>query len=227
MPNVRLFSQKTSSQSADNNPGISMKTPKAYVTLQTVEPVSTGDGREEVLVFTFPFAPTDISIEGLAHEYAELGRPGRLPLVRYARPKPLTININVLVTHESRRGIASAEDNLMLLSDLAKRKRDLIVTGLGPLLSRTRYRITDMSATVNRLSPKNRITMASVSMTLTQVAMVSSIVPGMIKIKDVPIITLAAGSTKADDGDDTTLWPDLDLKAGYTPVNEEDPSNRR
>lgn len=223
MPTVRLYSQNGPAGEMSAATASSMKSPKSLVTLQTTTPVTIGSGstrREEVLSFTFPFAPTDISIDGLAHEYAELQRPGRTPLVRFAKVKPLSISINVLVTHESAKGISSAEENVILLSTLARTKTDLIVTGLGPLISRAKYRITDMSVTVNRLSPDNKITMASVNLTLTQSVSVTQVVPGMIKIKDVPVVTTTTGKKTSSGGSsgDTSRWPQGDEAADFGKV---------
>lgn len=176
------------------------------VSIRTNIPVTRSDGVEEVMTFTFPFAPTDISIDGLSDEYAQLNRPGRLPLVRFAKKKPITVSIKVLVTHSSRRGIFSAEENLILLGTIAKSQTDLVITGLGPLVGDFKYRITDMSATVNRLSPNQEITMASVSLALTQVEFIDQMVPGMIRIKDIPLSQMLGNSTTTTKTVDTSLW---------------------
>lgn len=176
------------------------------VSLRTIIPVAQEGGTEEVLIFTFPFAPTDISIDGLSDEYAQLNRPGRLPLVRFSKEKPITLSIKVLVTHSISRGIFSAEENLILLGTLAKAKTDVVITGFGPLVGSFRYRITDMSASVNRLSPTQEITMASVSLTLTQVETLTQVVPGMIRIKDIPLSQMIGPKTTTSATGNTSRW---------------------
>lgn len=221
MATVRLYSQQNSQSGENVVSTSSMKTPRSFVTLKTVEPVLVSVDVEDFLVFTFPFAPTEISIEGLSDEYAQLERPGDFPLVRFAKKKPITININVLVTDDLRTGIGSAEENLILLGTLARTQTDLIVTGLGPLISPMRYRVTDMSATVNRLSPDNKITMASVALVLTQTVSVTQTVPGMIKIKDVPVTAVATKKKKTkksnNSNGDTKLWPKGELGSDLKP----------
>lgn len=222
MATVRLYAQRDSQTGTATTSAPTMKTPRSLVTLKTVEPVTVSPDVEEVLVFTFPFAPTEISIDGLSDEYAQLDRPGDLPLVRFAKKKPITVNINVLVTDDARTGIGSAEENLVLLGTLARTRTDLIVTGLGPLVSPLRYRVTDMSATVNRLSPDNKITMASVALVLTQTDSVTETVPGMIKIKDVPVAAPTVKKKKKTKKKnpppgDTKLWPAGELGSRLQP----------
>ena len=184
MATVRLFSQTEGfSDVALLPPDMSVRS--TLVSLQTTQPVLGPNGEEEILSFVFPFAPREITIDGLADEYAQLERPGRTPLVRFSKRMPITVGFTVLITNSQSKGILSAEENIIALSRIAQSQTNLIIAGLGPIVSSLRYRITEMSVSSKSSTPNNKISKADVSFTFVEVAPEVAPVPGMIKIADV------------------------------------------
>lgn len=223
MTTVRLFAQTGGWTDVALVPP-TIGSSRNFVTITTTEPVYISSVEEEILGFTFPFAPRDITIEGLSDEYAQLDRPGRSPLVRFAKRRPVTVGITVLVTSSTSKGVLSAEENIAQLSLIAQSKVDLIVSGLGPIITSLRYRITEMSVTVNRMTTDHRIAAANVSLTLVETISAAAPVPGMIKIADVvtqvnPTQKRPTNKKKdkrtepSDKNDPRSKWPELRDKA--------------
>lgn len=154
------------------------------VTVKTTRKVDIGNG-PETLAFEFPFTPNNISIDGLSDEYATLDRPGRFPLVYFAKRKPLTVTLKTLVTANTSRGLASAESNIAQIANLARSRATVLVVGFGLLVTGTKFYITDFTTEAVRLNSRQDMTMANVTITLTQASTPSGSVPGMIAIKDV------------------------------------------
>lgn len=185
------------------------------VTIQTTQQVDIGDGKE-ILRFTFPFTPNNISIDGLSDEYASLDRPGRFPLVSFSKRKPLTVTLKTLVTANTGRGLNSAEVNIARLANLARSRSPVIVIGFGTLVTGTRFYITDFTTEAVRLNAQQDMTMANVTITLTQASTPTGTVPGMIAIKDVKGPSEAkkktgnGGSSSSSTSNGTGFWPIAD-----------------
>lgn len=182
------------------------------VTIRTTQYVDIGAGKE-ILRFTFPFTPNNISIDGLSDEYATLDRPGRFPLVYFAKRKPLTVTLKTLVTATTGRGIDSAEQNIVRLANLARSRSPVIVNGFGTIVTGTKFYVTDFSTDAVRLNALQDMTMANVTITLTQASTPSKTVPGMIAIKDVSGPSTAKKKTG---GGGTT--PSTSTGSGFWPI---------
>lgn len=164
------------------------------VTLRTTQYVDIGYG-DEILSFTFPFTPNNISIDGLSDEYALLDRPGRFPLVSFSKRKPLTVSLKTLITATTGRGVDSAEENIARIANMARSRSPVIVTGFGLLVSGTRFYVTDFTTEAVRLNSQQDMVMANATITLTQASSPITTVPGMIAIKDASGPSAAAVKT--------------------------------
>lgn len=192
MATVTLTQSSVASASvASTNFGL----PVSKVLLRTVVPVTvSGLVSNQILSFTFPYAPTQYSIDGLADEYQQLPRPGLIPLVQYAGRRPITIAFKVLVTGDTAKGYSSAEANASILQAIARTRVDLAVVGLGQIISSRRYRMTEFNITSKRLNEQQRMTMFDATITLTEAVGLPQTVPGMIKISATSLAT-TSGST--------------------------------
>lgn len=173
--------------------GMSLSTADAQVgkvSVRSVEQIPVYDSTGAVISreraqFTFPFAPTDIRIDGLTDNYSELGRPGLRPLVRRDSKNALKIAFTARIVNRSAPGTASCEELIDLLSSIASLNKDLHLIGMGVIASGKKFRITDMASETKRMNPQQQITMADVSLTFTEVVTVGLPVPGMTLLKDV------------------------------------------
>jgi hypothetical protein len=162
------------------------------VILQSVEklPIYGPSGnilRYEYARYVFPYAPTDISIEGLTDNYSELERPGRKALVRRETRGLRKVSFTAKIVDPTRPGTGGCEAEIRLLSSIASLNVNVVLIGLGVMASGVRFRITDMSSDTVRMNPQQRITIADVSLTFTEAVNVKQPVPGMTFLKDVPL----------------------------------------
>jgi hypothetical protein len=149
------------------------------------------------LGYTFPYAPTDVQINGLGDKYEMLQRPGRKPLVLYSSSDPVSVSFKVIIVskkYPGRQGVGvdSAEPEVLFLSELAKAKTDLVLDGFGDIISDLTFRITEFGVNSHRFNPQQEMSMIDVSMTFTESIVVEPAVPGMISIKDIRIARNAA-----------------------------------
>lgn len=181
--------------------------PVTRVLIRTVVPVTvTGLVTNQILSFEFPYAPTQYAVDGLSDEYQQLARPGRIPLVEFASRRPVTLAFKVLVTGDTAKGYSSAESNANLLTMLARTKVDLVVVGLGPLISSLKYRMTEFSITSRRLNEQQQMTMFDATISLTQTVGVTPTVPGMVRIVETPISTTTGSGGTTTGGSGGSLW---------------------
>ena len=194
--------------------------PVSDVLIRTVDPVTiTGIANNEILSFTFPYAPNQYVIDGLSDDYQQLSRPGLAPLVQFSARRLRTIAFKVLVTSNTAKGYLSAETNAEILTAIARSKTDLVVVGLGPLVSSLRYRMTEFSITSRRLNEEQRMTMFDASIVLTQKVSLPQTVPGMTRIV-IPNINLSTGtSSGSTPSGDFSYWDSIGnaIDNGYTP----------
>jgi hypothetical protein len=171
------------------------------VTIKSIEPVGE---TSEYALFTFPYAPTDIKFEGLTDIYTELERPGLQPLVRRQAKKTLKVSFTARIVDRDSPGTGEVETMLSLLSSIGALNVDVVLIGLGAMTSGLKFRITDMSSDTIRMNPQQRITIADVNITFTEVVTVRQPVPGMILLKDPPISNYVAPSANHKSGTKTT-----------------------
>lgn len=161
------------------------------VQVQSVNPIQVLNAAGEVIsndraVFEFPYAPNDISIEGLTDSYSELERPGLKPLLRRDAKSSRKVSFTAKIVNRTGVGYVSCEPQIALLSSIASLNVDVYLIGLGILSSGLKFRITDMSVETVRMNPDQQITIADVSLTFTEVIEVGQVVPGMTLLKDIP-----------------------------------------
>lgn len=159
------------------------------VTITTTDAITLPDGSTIVPVFTFPYAPNDVSIDGLADEYEQLKRPGRKPLLQRGYAAPLQVSISAVVTANRSLGAGTApvEDNLMLLKQIAQAQKDVVITGLlGMLHWGVVFRLTDLRIDATRFNNLQQMTIANVTLQFTEAQATEQAVPGMTAIADVP-----------------------------------------
>lgn len=189
-------------------PGTQLSTADSLVgqvMVRSVEPIKVFDSNGTVISseraeFTFPFAPTDIRIDGLTDNYTELARPGLRPLVRRDTKNAMKVAFTARIVNRAGVGTASCEELIDLLSAIASLNVDLHLVGLGVLASSKKFRITDMALETKRMNPQQRITIADVNLTFTEVVTVGLPVPGMSFLKDATpsISNLLSGSKSSN-----------------------------
>lgn len=131
---------------------------------------------EEALTFIFPFPPTDISYSDMAPELSEISRPGRKSLVFLTRPKLKKVSLNFLVAVPFDGLQIEIEQSLQLLQRMANRgtpvffkKTDRLLTSSFSgerSLTVSYWNISDLSFNSVRRTDLQRISQASVSMSL-------------------------------------------------------------
>lgn len=205
------LTQRTVAQSSAATTSFGL--PVTKVLIRTIVPITIpGLVSNQILSFTFPYAPNQYVIDGLADEYQELARPGLIPLVQYASRRPLTISFKVLVTGDTAKGYSSAEQNAELLQALARSRADLVVVGLGQIVSQRKYRITEFNITSRRLNESQLMTMFDASITLTQIVSPPPTVPGMVRIVVTTITSTSTSTSGSTSGSGTgtsggtSLW---------------------
>ena len=157
------------------------------VSLRGTHPVAFPFG---VLIpsFTFPLAPSEVSFSDLSDNYEELKRPGRFPLIYRSDMNLIKISMTILVVSpvKATRGWVSVEEQVQILRVCSNIDIDLALAGMGIITKNKLFRVTSMGMKSKRLNPKQEITMAEVSLDLTEVGEKRVPIPGMIAIKDIP-----------------------------------------
>ena len=181
------------------------------VKIRSVDQLATtnaaGQAVTEYAEYTFRFAPTDIKVDGLSDNYTQIERPGLRPLVRRQSRGALKVAFSVKIVDPDEPGTASAEPYVVLLSSIASLNVDLFIIGLGPLVTGIKFRLTDMSATTERMNPAQQITVASVNLTFTQVVDVGTVVPGMSLLKNTyPSLSIKSGTKGSTNTDEIDYW---------------------
>ena len=192
--NVGVGIQRDYSRYSSDDPGFSQlgkalpATEKAgKVSLRGAYPVAFPFGTI-IPSFTFPLAPTEISLSDLSDNYEELKRPGRFPLIYRSDKNLIKISITVLIVSpiKASRGWVSVEEQVQILRVCSNIDMDLALAGMGIITKDKLFRVTSMSLKSKRLNPKQEITMAEVSLDLTEAGEKRVPIPGMIAIKDIP-----------------------------------------
>lgn len=190
---------------------ISTKDPvvgRVYIT--AVQPLALPDGTTLPSSIDLPYAPNEVNISGLNHTYQELPRPGRKPLLRYASESLIKVQFSVPITN-SRNGTLTAEELLTIFRGMAVAKVDLLLVGMGGIPAGTKFRLSDFVVKSVRQNAVNQsIAIANVDFTFVESTLGdTSPIPGMIKIKDVPlpVKNIGVGDRNESNGDDANIWP--------------------
>jgi len=173
-------------------------------------PTST---QSDVLEFTFPFPPTQVSYSEVAPEIAEIERPGQKPLITFSRFKARRVSLEFLVAVPYDGLRVNVEESIEVLRSIANSGRpvsfynaDSFLGGTTPQGITTNgiyWSITDMSFESVRRNADQRITQASVRMSI-----VENDNPGDIQVITLPDIvyteTPATQNTRDEEADAET-----------------------
>jgi hypothetical protein len=134
----------------------------------------------------------------MADNYEQLNRPGREPMLFRSEQRLLSVELSLLLTAGTGKGINSAEFEIDWLRLIARSDKDISLIGLGRLVTGRLFRIVDVSAKSVRMNVKQEITIAEVGISLVQVHYDErQRIPGLIVIKDVPPPEQQGGRTAA------------------------------
>ena len=130
-------------------------------------------------VFSFPFAPVEISYSNMTQRWNEIERPGDFPILDTAGPSLMKVQMKFRVADKQSNGIASCEPQLNQLRLMAIDSGPVWIVGMDTYLSRpvfptvtafgislARLRITDMGVDIIRRNSNNQATQADVSLSL-------------------------------------------------------------
>lgn len=133
---------------------------------------------DDSLSFTFPFTPQQVQYGNIAPELSEISRPGKMPLVAFARFKARQLSFRFLVAVPQDGLFTSVDDAIELLFDIANTARPVYFTNMDKQISNPLgkddasknifWSITDMSFNSVRRNESNQITACEVDMTLVE-----------------------------------------------------------
>lgn len=114
--------------------------------------------------YRVPFAPNDVALDGYAHRWDTIERPGRKPLVRHAHDDVTKASFDLLIEYPDGRDIGPDLDTLTRIADSTA---TLTVVGLtkreaGP------WRVEGLNIKVRRRRPGNGIMSATVTVDLVE-----------------------------------------------------------
>lgn len=133
---------------------------------------------DDTLSFTFPFTPQQVQYGNIAPELSEISRPGKMPIVAFARFKSRQLSFRFLVAVPQDGLFTSVDDSIELLFDIANTARPVYFTNMDKQISNPLgkddasknifWSITDMSFNSIRRNESNQITACEVDMTLVE-----------------------------------------------------------
>jgi hypothetical protein len=148
----------------------------------------------------------------MADNYEQLNRPGREPMLFRSEQRLLSVELSLLLTAGTGKGINSTEFEIDWLRLIARSDKDISLVGLGRLVTGRLFRIVDISAKSVRMNVNQEITIAEVGISLVQVHYDErQRIPGLIVIKDVPPPQQQSkgGRTSAGGNSRGELWPEV------------------
>ena len=131
----------------------------------------------ETLVFQFPFPPEQVSYSDVGPELVEIPRPGKKPLIMWARPKAKRVSFSFLVALPNDGMFIDVEDALQTLQEIARSARPVFFSNADNFLgapgsysgsSLTFWSIIDLSFDSQRRNAAQRITSARATITLVE-----------------------------------------------------------
>lgn len=181
------------------------------VSIRCTSPIQFPGGTPFIPSLTFPYAPNSLSVSEIADNYEQLNRPGREPMLFRSEQRLMSIELSLLMTADTGKGINSAEFNIWWLRLIARSDKDVSVVGLGDIVTGHLFRIVDLSAKSVRMNSKQQITIAEVGVSLVETHYDErQKIPGLIVIKDVPPPEQQSqGGRTSAGGGGSDLWPDV------------------
>lgn len=182
------------------------------VSIRCTAPIQFPGGTRFIPAMTFPYAPNSLSFSEISDNYEQLNRPGREPMLFRSEQRLMAVELSLLMTAYTGKGLDSAEFNIAWLRLISRSDKDIALTGLGDLVTGHLFRIVDLSAKSVRMNNRQQITIAEVGVSLVEVHYDErQKIPGLITIKDVPPPQQQStgGRTSAGGGSGSELWPDV------------------
>jgi len=92
----------------------------------SLPPISIDTATGAVLrTYEFPFGPKEVTYQGSALEYQEVQRPGLQPLLKSMNPKNRSVTLSAVITNRETGGLTSVEQDLKVLSLMAREDKDI------------------------------------------------------------------------------------------------------
>ncbi len=152
---------------------------------------------KETLRFTFPFPPSEVGYSDLAPELSEIFRPGKKPLVYFTRFRSRKITLRFIVAVPFDGLQIDVEESLDLLKRIANSNIPIFFSNADKFLSSSftesrsaitaYWNISDLSFDSVRRTESQKISQASVSMTL-----IENDNPTNIQVRSLPRIEYTA-----------------------------------
>lgn len=144
------------------------------VTMHVTKTKTTDDS----LSFTFPYTPQQVQYGNIAPELSEISRPGKMPIVAFARYRSRELSFRFLVAVPLDGLFTSVDNDIELLFDIANTARPVYFTNMDKQISNPLgqndasknifWSIRDMSFNSIRRNESNQITACEVDMTLVE-----------------------------------------------------------
>lgn len=154
---------------------------------------------QPILSFTFPFTPQQIQYANIGPELQEISRPGKMPIVAFARFRSRQLSIKFLIAVPNDGLFTPVDDDLELLFDIANLARPVFFTNMDKQISNPLgtndasknifWSITDLNFSSIRRNDQNQITAAEANMTL-----VENVNPNVV-VAELPVITYGSNIT--------------------------------
>jgi hypothetical protein len=151
----------------------------------------------QTLSFTFPFPPAEVSYSDLAPEVSEISRPGKKPLVYFSRYRSRKITLRFIVAVPFDGLQIDVEESLDLIKQIANSNIPVFFSNADKFLSSSftesrsavtaYWNIADLSFDSVRRTESQKISQASVSMTL-----IENDNPTNIQVRSLPRIEYTA-----------------------------------
>lgn len=138
-------------------------------------PTST---QSDLLEFVFPFPPNQVSYSEVAPEISEIERPGKKPIIAFSRYRARRVSLEFLVAVPYDGMRVNVEESIEVLRSIANSGRPVSFYNADSFLGGTTpqgisvngiyWSITDMSFDSVRRNSEQRITQASVRMSIVE-----------------------------------------------------------
>ena len=134
--------------------------------LLSLPPISIDTATNTPLrTFEFPFGPKEVTYQGSALEYQEVQRPGLQPILKSMNPRNRSVSMSTLITNRETGGLTSVEQDLKVLSLMAREDKDIEFIHGGVRLGYF-VRIVEMTVTSRERTPQGDISRAVVDLSL-------------------------------------------------------------
>lgn len=132
---------------------------------------------QETLSYYFPFTPQQIQYSNFSPEITEISRPGRLPIVAFARLKARQVSFKFLIAQPQDGLTSSIDESIEFIHRIALEHRPVYFTNLdrqitnliSPDVSNSIFwSIVDLNFSSIRRNKDNQVTAAEANLTLVE-----------------------------------------------------------